>query len=165
MLQLTKQGASVIRFLPKNPLSVLAEIADGDRSADKKRLYRTWRGKVSDDPDLLEAVLLYAFENMLASWQKHDREAKPKKRTAMTAARRQEFIQKASSTAAAIIIGNWKMPNGKPLLKCTGAELATFFGFGSRIARKVKPHQIAGDVLSEADLKKLYVEAARANLR
>ena len=48
------------------------------------------------------------------------------------------------------------MPNGKPLRECTGKDCAKAGGWLSKLAKKVKPNQKVGDVLSEAQVKRLF---------
>ncbi len=45
------------------------------------------------------------------------------------------------------------LPNGKPLRECSTEEIAEFGGTLTKIAAKMKPGQIAGDVFKDDDLK------------
>lgn len=51
---------------------------------------------------------------------------------------------------------NWMMPNGKKLGDCTGRECRKAGGWLTRVAAKVPPRKLVRDVLSDAQLQKLY---------
>jgi hypothetical protein len=57
---------------------------------------------------------------------------------------------------AATMSANILTPNGKKLRACTGEECQHFGGWYQRIAEKIGPTQLVGDVLKEKDLRALY---------
>jgi hypothetical protein len=52
------------------------------------------------------------------------------------------------------------LPNGKLLRNCTGSDCKRFGGWYQRLAAKVRPRKLVGNVLSEQDVRKLYNAAA-----
>ena len=60
---------------------------------------------------------------------------------------------------AQIILFDLIMPNGKKLPQCTGAECRTFGGWFTKLADKVPAKKKVGNVLSEGEVRKLYLAA------
>ena len=69
-------------------------------------------------------------------------------------------MEKAIEAKAQIILLDLVLPNGKALRDCTGRDCKQMSGkmggWLQKIAERVKPTQFVGDVLKEADVRKLY---------
>jgi hypothetical protein len=69
-------------------------------------------------------------------------------------------LRAATEATKALIVGRLLdliAPNGKPLAQCTGADCRRIGGWYGRLAAKVPPRKTVGAVLSEAQLRKLWM--------
>lgn len=72
-------------------------------------------------------------------------------------ARLNDHIEKCVEDKVKIVLLDMEMPSGKTLGQSTREELLEFGDFARRVAKHLKPGQIVEQVLSETDLKTLYV--------
>jgi hypothetical protein len=162
-----KTGAAYNRRTAKrSPVEVLHSIMEGDRTASKEKLYPKWRKEIEADDDLLAAVLHYAFVNFHSACEKELRTSRsasslqsaPLQTIAVTA--RREKVKLLAKQFKAHVLLDSMMLNGKPMKRCTFAEMSTFGDVFKMIAAQGKPSETVGDVLSEADVRKLLKGAA-----
>jgi hypothetical protein len=77
-----------------------------------------------------------------------------------TRERLQKSVDEAIERRARTVLLDWILPNGKALRDCSGRECKEMSGrvgkWLGQIARRVKPREIVGDVLQEADVRKLF---------
>lgn len=66
-----------------------------------------------------------------------------------------EVKTKIKERATRMVLLDLVMPNGKMLRNCTGKEVAKSGEIFARIAGQIKPNEVVGDVLSEAQVRKL----------
>jgi hypothetical protein len=64
-------------------------------------------------------------------------------------------VGQVMTEAAGIILMNLVMPNGKMLKDSTFAECADIGGWYAKIASRVAPEEVVGNVLSEEQLRKI----------
>ena len=149
------------RASTKNPLEVLCRLRDGDPIASLDYQFAKWTKAVERDSECHKAVMLYAFRNY---WSALDKDAAKSRGTAQeraeAAAGREANlsagVEKIKEQIKTIVLLELILPNGKALRDCTGKECAEAGGLFAKIASKVKPTEIVGVVLSEAEVRKLY---------
>lgn len=77
-----------------------------------------------------------------------------------TTANLTHLVDQAVEKKAEIMLLSWVLPNGKALRDCTGRECRQMSGrvggWLRKVSDRVKPTQIVGNVLQEADVRKLY---------
>ena len=77
--------------------------------------------------------------------------AEQKKRSAKERAEVDKMKLKITKRALELV-----MPNGKSLGKCSGAECTAFGGWYAKIAERVGPDRLVGDVLTNKDLARMF---------
>jgi len=128
---------------------------DENPDDDGVRLMRRFSLAVVDNPDMIDSIIEYWFSNNYRSltFIPH---ADQKEKAALV--RNAEQIIK--SRMETLVLLDMVLPNGKKLRDATGAECARFAPkvgkLLKKVAEKVRPTQIVGEVLSEGQLKKLY---------
>jgi len=69
-------------------------------------------------------------------------------------------IEEKAEEKAQLILLDWILPNGKPLRDCTGRECRQMSGrvggWLRKISDRIKPTDLVGKVMQEADVRKLY---------
>jgi hypothetical protein len=139
-----------------------------DRKSVKEQFLQFMHSKAGEQ--FRETTYLYWFENnyrsMLADYPEPGKEAPEERKAAAKAVREKteaeltQRVEKAIETKAQIILLDWVLPNGKALRDCTGRDCKQMSSkMGSwlqKIAERVKPTQLVGDALEEADVRKLY---------
>jgi hypothetical protein len=131
-------------------LMLIAEHPDASRD----ELEGFYLAKAEMVPALVEEALRRAFDNDLAQIDKAPRPRKPPQPVS------EDAIAEAVEKIKTIVLLDLVQPNGKKLRDCTGAEVrelaAQMPSWLKAIAAKVKPGEIVGQVLSEADLRKMW---------
>lgn len=148
-------------FTRRVPLSVqrlVAEIlADNetgpDHAANKAALFPLFLAALEKDEDYQRAVDWYAFSNFY-DYEATTRNVKPRldARPAPSTLTPAVEAMKAK-IAERILLMEWVLPNGKRLADCTFGELAKLGGWLAKVAKKGKPNQIVGKVLTERQLR------------
>lgn len=137
-------------------MQVLVDLIDGDPTADNNRLFRKWWEAVQADDELLDAVALHAFTNMVSAL---DRDRKKPAKPAVQSARQVKALRaevaKITERVRNLVLMDLTLPNGKKLRNSTFKECSLAGGWFKLLACKGKPSQIVGKVLSEADLHAL----------
>ncbi len=119
-----------------------------------------------------ETTFLYWLDNnyrsLLADYPEPDKDTSPRaarKQAAQaerekTAAELTQRVEKAVEQKAQTILLDWVLPNGKALRNCTGRECKQMSGqmgtWLGKIADRVKPTELVGKVLQEAEVRKLF---------
>lgn len=152
----TKQGSATLRRSSyKNPVEPLARLMETDSTASFGLLFRKWKKIVERDPDLLEAVLLYAFRNYHSAID--NEEAAPESRTRADIEKEKVDIAVLVESLRPHLVLAMKMPNGKKLGDCTFREVSQIGGLFKLLATKGKPSQKIREVFSDADLRAFVV--------
>ena len=144
---------------------VLLRLIAENQDAERDEIEAMYLAKCEMSSHLIEEALRRAFDNDWNGLQK------PKHlRPRPTAATVEEAKVKAEETEAKVkasveaikarVLLDLVQPNGKMLRDCTGAEVreleAQMPAWFKAIATKVKPKEIVGAVLSEADVRNLW---------
>jgi len=153
-------GAKTVSWEHYNPRDLVLRLIREYPNADDKTLARHMRDAVlGDEPEYLLPCLLYVVRLTRRAVE----EQRPKKtREERTAQKRQHAAQIRSRVTERVreqaekMLLDLEMPNGKRLRDCTGNDCARFGGWYKRLADKVGPRKLIGDVLSEQDVRKLY---------
>lgn len=148
-------GAKRQTWKRASPRDLLKRMMDNHSDDTEGRLHQRFSMAVQDNPDMLESIIEYWFANNYRSLS-----YKPAKDERARA----EMIQRAErlirSRAETLVLSDMVLPNGKKLREATGLECSKFApkvgNLLSKIAKKVKPSQIVGDVLSEEQLRRMY---------
>lgn len=144
-------GAKRQSFEENNPRDLLVRVMAENRGASEATLLKRFTEAVRDDADYIGPIIGYWFANNYRS----ARRASPQERAA--SAKVQTRLVETIKRAVLSISLDFVMPNGKPLRDCTGGECARAGGWFAKIAKRVKPNQVVGNVLSDSDLKKIVV--------
>lgn len=112
----------------------------------------------------LMSALEYAHANAYGALHK----PQPRKATPVQAAKAkveqvalvEQAKQKIKVAAVRMVLLDMVMPNGKALRDSTGKDCAKAGGWLAAIAKKIKPADIVGKVLSEAEVRELLKVAA-----
>jgi hypothetical protein len=116
------------------------------------------------------AIFEYWLTNTYRAWLKAHPESQPRAAREQRAATVAALKTRAKETLTAAIdrkveqrLLDWILPNGKALRDCSGREcreMSRELGSGlARIAEKVKPDEIVGQVLREEQVRKLWRRA------
>lgn len=148
----TKLGASfVAKRAPANPRELIITLVEERPTASKDELFDSFRELL--DPDYQRAVDWYFFVNMY-EYQVTNRNRKPSSRTD-AASSAQAQVDAVKQRIVDMVLLDLVLPNGKVLREATGAECTRAGGWFAAIAKKVKPRQIVGSVLTEEQLQAL----------
>lgn len=145
-------GAKRQSFEHNNPRDLLVRVIEQKQGASEAALLRAFIDAVRDDDDYLEPIIGYWFANNYRSLVPI-RRMSPKKRT-VEAKHRATAVETIKQRVVAISL-DFIMPSGKALRDCTGKECATAGGWLAKIAKRVKPSEKVGAVLSDTQLKTL----------
>lgn len=151
----SKVGAAAMRRGAKrNPVEVLVRLWEDDYGASKEALFARWRTAVEADSNLLEAVLLSAFTNIVSAIERNNKRPVVRPRQEVKAAR-SAAAAVLSAAVREVVLMDLEMPNGKKLRECTFSEVGQFGSWFKLLACKGKPSEIVGKVLTEDDLRKI----------
>jgi hypothetical protein len=137
---------------------LLADIVAANPTASDKSLLDKFIGRLREDDDYFLAAGAYAFDNALRALRREQQRPTAAQKAAAASKRAQEAAEHARmvSRIKVKVLLNILTPNGKKLRACTGEECQHFGGWYQRIAEKIGPTQLVGDVLKEKDLRALY---------
>ncbi len=168
----TQRGATRQSRRSPTPVALLKGLMDGRTDPHDPETREAIRVEciemIMKDTALNETALEYWFVNWYRALLHEYPKAPPSTpaRATRRAARDQaksEFVGKVNAAVerrAESMLLDWVLPNDKALRDCTGRECkAMSHKIGpwlAKIAARVKPDQIVGDVLQEADVRKLY---------
>lgn len=179
LLEVGKTGASKQSWRKHNARALLHKMMDEAKDPhDGKVLFKDFLAVVlpravrdafenEEDELRLVAIIEYWFTNNHDSMVSlYPRPGDEKRKAAAQKARieKQEKIREAvreriEEKAEALLL-EWITPNGKAVGDCTGAEIRQFGNkvapWLAKIATRVKPSEIVRNVLSEADVRKMW---------
>ena len=141
----------------KNPRELLKQLID-KLGPDEEAVREKFAAKVQNDPDCIDPIIDYWFANNYRSIVHLNRPVdfgrqRAESQTVLTSAAVKAIKDRATQM---VLLDMTILPNGKPLRDCTGKDCAKAGGWLGRIAAKIKPGDIVGAVLSEAEIKKLF---------
>jgi hypothetical protein len=167
---LRRRGASVQSWRAATPRAVLEQLVEVHGTRDRAGLLRKFEEHVRANDSLLSTVVEYWFTNNLNSLIAAQQRATPQHAAQVAAIREKaardvrETVTKAVEARARLMLLDLKMPNGKRLRACTGAECralsATTGRWLAAIAKEVPAKQKVGEAITEDRLHELY-EAAQ----
>jgi len=148
-----------------NPRALLRRIREENPNASKSALLRQFISELRDEEN--ENYLLVALEYVFdAAWNASVKPAdcaRPRRSGGEVSASKAIAVAAASELKAAIkeaatrmVLLDLEMPNGKALRDCTGKECKRIGGWLVAVAAAVKPGDVIGAVLSEAQVRRLY---------
>lgn len=154
------QGAKRQSQKAASPRALLRRMMDDLTGASEAIIRTKFTRAVINDPDMLDAIIEYWFANNYRNLSDHDdapierlssQEAQQRKKRAVT-----QVTRIIKARAEKMVLLEMVMPNGKPLGECTGQDCAIVGGWLSKIATKIKPHEIVGEKLSEMEVRRLF---------
>jgi hypothetical protein len=144
-----------------SPREILARLIERSSRPDEDDIKEKCKAKVIDDPDHVDAMFEYWFANNYRSliFQKRQERTTPKQREEMKAASKDKVealktVIKARATQMVLL--DMVMPSGKALRDSTGKDCAKAGGWLAKIAKAIKPSDVVGKVLSEAQIRKMF---------
>jgi hypothetical protein len=168
----TDHGASHAKDHDENIFDVLREIEDENPDAKRTKIDRIYVEAILDDRYLARSFIktylphVRAAVNKARKEEEREREdAEPTERgdeqaAAEAPAATEGAAEAPSATEAAAdedlarAIFDFEMPNKKKLRDCTGEEVGKFGAGFTKLASMVKPHEIVGEVLTDAQVRK-----------
>lgn len=145
-------GAKRQSFDRNNPRDLLVRVIEDNPGAGEAEWLKSFTRAVRDDEDYLDPIIGYWFANNYRSLIPV-RRATPQRRAAQAKARA-AVVETIKLRIAAISL-SFIMPNGKELRDSTGKECAQAGGWLAKIAKRVKPTEKVGSVLTEGQLRRL----------
>jgi hypothetical protein len=151
-------------------MELMKGVANPHSPEDRKTIRADFRQQALNDEEILEEAIEHAFTNNYRSLLDYfPIPGAPSRANRIEASRRaaqqraerikEGAVQAAAATAQSILL-DLVLPNGKALRDCTGREcrrMSTKMSpWLARIADKLKPGEIVGTVLQEAEVRKLY---------
>ncbi len=123
------------------------------KCSDREELETMYLGKVKESPALIEEAARRCLDNDLERIQQP---ATRSRRSAISAQAVIDAIQRLREVVFLDIIITMADGTEKKLRDCTGRECKQIGGRLIKIAARVKPDQLVGDALQEAEVRKLY---------
>jgi hypothetical protein len=177
----TQRGATRQTRLRPNPVPMLREMMAAvsnphsfeDRQSVKDQFIQFLN--TSAGAQYRETIYEYWFKNFYGyllnsefpesdSESLHNKREKRKAEKEKTTAAMKAKVEEAIKQKAQIILLDWVLPNDKALRDCTGRECRqmsrTVGTWLQKIADRVKPTEIVGNVLQESDVRKLFPAGA-----
>jgi hypothetical protein len=176
---INQKGATRVSRRSPSPLAILKQLMDAAtdvRSTDDRNAISDEFTKRTQSKEFTDIFREHWFTNtyryMLRDYpEKGDRVAKRyatraerqaarEQKAEQLKARAAQTIETKAEEKAQIILLDLVLPNGKPLRDCTGRECKEMSGtvgaWLQRIGKRVKAAEVVGNVLKEADVRKLY---------
>lgn len=155
-----KRGATVQSWNQFSAREVLKRVFDANPKASREQLMLLVREPLSEHH--WNSIFEYWFTNNLRSLL--EEKPKPARKTESEVNEQRAAAEKLKTQFKTQIVAavglKFILPNGKMLKDCTGQECAQMGGqvgrWLQRIAAKIKPDDIVGEVLSEQQVRKLY---------
>jgi hypothetical protein len=152
-------GATRQTWRTKSVRDLLAEILTVDPRATDRELLSKFVEHLREDDAYFLAAAEYAFDNALRALRREqnrpsaEQKAKRAAEKAKAAAEHAKLVSRIKSNVKLLTM---RMPNGKPLADCSGAECSHFGGWYARVAAAVGPAKLVGEVLNEKQIRVLY---------
>lgn len=145
-----------------NPREILKGVMEANPHASVSELCALFEKEVRQDEGAVSVVIEYYVSNQSRYLRQPSTASQviaAKERRQTIVAVKQKIVAKVERKARMLLL-EMILPNGKLLRDCTGKECAALAkkmgGWLAKVAEKVKPSQIIGEVLSEADVRRLY---------
>jgi hypothetical protein len=141
----------------KSPSDLLLRIRHRFPSETKEQNLQRFIERGLENDDILQDVLSnwHSLNYLRLVGGSH-----PRKKSSEEKVKQAELAETLKEAAKAaltkIVLLDLIQPNGKPLRDCTGAECAKSGGWLTRIAAMIKPSDIVGKFLSEAQVRELF---------
>lgn len=148
-------GAKRQSMKKAQPRELLRNLIEENPKAPEQKLLSLFADTVRDDPEMIDAVLEYWFANNYRCLTFRSDAVERLNSAKRLAASVTSIAVAAKTRATRMVLLDMVMPNGKSLRDCTGADCAKVSGWQAKIAKLVKPSQKVGEVLSEAQVRKL----------
>lgn len=141
---------------------LVAEVIEEHPKGNERQWRKAFRDAVQNDDEYFTAVCDYAFDAAMVARQRQSERQPPSAQQKAEAAQQRaneaaEHAKLVGSIREQIILLNLEMPNGKRMRNCTGDEMARFGAGYTKIARKVGKTKRVGEVLNEAEVRKLMM--------
>jgi hypothetical protein len=160
-------GAKRQSFHDASPRGLLEKVVRQHPNADQDELEEAhWELMVKQikagNLEFVKAMHAYWFAPNLRSlirFSEQQRNLKRNQAKASAIATAKAASTKAKSvfeSITRIVILDLVLPNGKKLRDCTGKDCAKAGGLYAKIAGRVKPNQIVGQVLTEDQIRKMW---------
>jgi hypothetical protein len=152
-LNLHANGASFIAHERElNPRDIIIELTKMYPEEDRAALFARFREEIKDHEDYQRKIDWYFFVNM------HDylttrRNSPSGQARAVQKNAEHDVVKDLKQQIVQLVLLDLMLPNGKVLREATGADCAKAGGWFAAIAKKVKPKQVVGAVLSEEQLQ------------
>lgn len=157
MLDTGNYGAKVQSWSRANPCAILEAIVEENPGASEQTIGDILWARLRDDEDALRVVVIRYW---LRNNYRRLFESSPQQKLQTAKAQRAQVESLKTvikARAERMVLLDMTMPNGKPLRDCNGKYCAKAGGWLSKIAAKIKPTDIVGKVLSETQVRKLFV--------
>jgi hypothetical protein len=166
--KLGKLGATRQSWSRNSPRDVLKAIVDAHPRENESELLRIFTDEIRQNEAHVDAIIEYWFTNNLRSMRQAQQSPEAARqraaeRDAVAVAIKQKVekvIERKAQVKAQVMMLSLVMPNGKALKDCTGRdckELSTKVGpWLAALGKQLKPTQVVGKELSEAQVRKLY---------
>ena len=130
----SRTGAATTRRLAKsNLLELLVAIKENEPQLSKHETYIKWRAEIIDNPEDVDAALLYCFANF---WEAVTR-VRPPRRPFPTKLQREKQIAEVRDKIIRKVIGlAFIMPDGRALANWTGSECVKYGGQFTRMGEQ-----------------------------
>lgn len=155
-LNLGYRASKAQSWRAKDVRELVLRLKEANPAAGESRLVKLFRDHIREDDDYADAAAFYCVRSALNAME-NQRERQRQREPIVKAQREATEKIVEADIKAQIIILNLEMPNGKRMRYCTGAEMAKFGGAYARIAKKVGKTKRVGEVMSEAEVKKLMI--------
>lgn len=160
MIDVGTYGAKRQSMKRGSPRDLLKRLIEENSGLGEPDILKLFRSEVLDNPDMVDAIVEYWYANNYRSLTIRPvaSEVKTKARVeakVQTAKRVEVLTQVVKARAQRMVLLDWVMPSGKPLRDSTGKDCAKAGGWLAKIAAKIKPNEIVGKALSEAQVRKL----------
>lgn len=158
------RGASVQSWRAANPRELLKSMIEANRGSDRIAIFKLFRERLQEDESepFLDTIIEYWFANNYHSLmsspalRNHADAENIRARKSALVSQFTTSIKERIVEAAALVLSDMMMPNGKRLAECTGAECSKMGGWLRNVSKRVEGEQTVGAVLSECDLQRLY---------
>lgn len=158
-------GAKVQSWNESNPRSLLKQIMEANKGLNKEELFALFKEELNNHLDhdaFVKTMVEYWFSNTYSSLiggnqrlvKRLEENKKHEQDQEIMVVEAKEKL-KAYIKREAIFLLDTLLPNGKPLRLTTFGECAKFGGLLKRVARKGRPNQKVGSVLTDDDLRRM----------
>jgi hypothetical protein len=157
-LNIGRTGAARQTWRDKNLRELVVEVVTAKPKGTEAQWRQDFRDMVRNDPDYLDAVCDYAFDNAIVAIRKAQERKSPsaQEQAARAEARAKEARDHAEHVGflkEQVILLNQEMPNGKRLRFCTLDYLYRLGGKYRQIG-KINSAKLVGEAYSEGEYRK-----------